>query len=39
MYWIDTFGEGFAVWYCGEIIDFCDSQEEAEVLVSSLRAE
>lgn len=38
MYWIDTFGEGFAVYYCGELIDFFESIEEAEALIEQLRS-
>lgn len=38
MYWIDAFGEGFAVYFCGEIVDFFETIEEAEAMVVELRS-
>jgi len=38
MYWVDTFGEGFAVYYCGEIVEIVETQEEAEALINELRS-
>jgi hypothetical protein len=38
MYWLDQFGEGFAMYFCGEIVDFFDTIEEAQAAVDQLRA-
>lgn len=38
MYWIDAFGEGYAVWCNGEIVELCRSLEKAEQLVVDLRS-
>ncbi len=37
MFWIDTFGDGFAVWYSGEIVELCKTRKQAEDLIAELR--
>lgn len=38
MYWIDTFGKGFAIYFCGEIVDLYKTLEEAEQVLEELRS-
>ena len=39
MYWIDTFAEGFAVWFECDMVELCETREEAEALIEKLRGE
>lgn len=39
MYWIDVFGDGFAVWFQGEIIEICKTRKAADTIIEQLRSE
>ena len=39
MYWIDAFGDRFAVWFCGEIVEICKTRTDAEILITKLLEE
>lgn len=37
MFWIDSFGEGFSVWFGPEMVDVFETKEEAETFVLEMQ--
>ena len=37
MFWIDTFGKGYAVWFGAEQIEEFDTREEAEEFIEEMQ--